>query len=137
MQTVHKRSIENRLQAWKLFFESEQRAAMGYGPTVTRNDPRLIPVGADYETHGVDVVIESAMHAAGESLDRDLFEMAELVSLLSDNYMKRMDLEYAASLMLDFDNVLMLPEAPELDAALAAMTPARRAMLADAAAKLQ
>jgi hypothetical protein len=126
MQHQTKEITETRLHGWKLFFESEQSEANGNGELRAGDDPRLVATGADYETHGVDAVVCNAMQAAIETGDVALFDMAELVNMLADNYVARLNSKVADTLMRDdaveppirYDHVQGVTLA-ELDAALA------------------
>jgi hypothetical protein len=97
MTTPNKEIIETRLNQWKLFFESEQARAVGFGTVLAFDDPRLIQEGADPETCDVEYVIKAAT-----MLDApDLVDLAELVAMMAINYERRTDCEYHAAMMQD------------------------------------
>ncbi len=125
MNTPTMEIIETRLNQWKLFFESEQAKALGFGTVLAHDDPRLIQDGADPETCDVEYEINAASLDGGP----DLIDLAELVAMMAINYEARMDREAHAAMMqddpADSDDFVPHPRAggsvtmTELDAALA------------------
>jgi len=93
--------IETRLHQWRLFFESEQAHAVGFGTVLAHNDPRLVHDDADPKTCDVDAVTEAAAHAGIKYDDQALIELAELVDMMAINYLMREDEELHAAMMFD------------------------------------
>lgn len=121
MQTLSIELIETRLAQWRLFFESEQTRAVGFGTVLEENDPRLIQPGTDPESCDVENLIKSASVAG----DPDLIELAELVGMLAQNYITRINNAMHDTMMQDGDDTTpcRIPRLPvitteELEAAL-------------------